>query len=75
MTRKDLTAIPTTALLSEVLRRVELEDGRRIMSLSVAELQRRCQDYDHARSRHPAGGVVRAVADQHPSDRIKEARR
>jgi hypothetical protein len=55
MTRKDLTAIPTAELLSEVLRRVELEDGRRIMSLHVAELQRRCQDYDRALSRHPAG--------------------
>jgi hypothetical protein len=50
-----LAAASTCELLTEVLRRVELEDGRRIMSLHVAELQRRCQDYDRAVARHPAG--------------------
>lgn len=44
----------TIDLLYELLRRlVDPDDDRRVWGMSVAELRRRAEDYDHARAVHP----------------------
>jgi len=47
--------VTTVDLLEEGIRRVDIDDGRRILGLSVAELRRLAEDFDTAWRRHPAG--------------------
>jgi hypothetical protein len=58
-----LAACTTVQLVDEAIRRIDLVEVERILGLSVAELQRRAEDFDAAMARHPVGkGIERARA-------------